>query len=119
MIGTIVHQLTKGASDEELKRSGFDPYFVDHGIGIFPQSSGGTPFSAASIQSTGDPIADLYENMAAEQKARATYEYLLRIIDDEEVAKPIRFLREREIVHFQRFGECLQIVQDYMKKIKK
>ena len=114
MIGTIVHQLTKGASPEELKRGGFDPYYADHGIGIFPQSSGGSPFTAAEIQSTGDPIADLYENMAAEQKARATYEYLLEISDCEEVKKPLRFLREREIVHFQRFGECLQIVKDYM-----
>lgn len=116
MVGAIVHQLTKNASPEDMRRGGLDPYYVDHGLAIFPQSAGGVPWSADGIQSTGDPIADLYENMAAEQKARATYEYLLDYINDEEVAKPIRFLREREIVHFQRFGEALQIVEDYFAK---
>lgn len=113
MVGTIVHQLTRDCSVEEIRASGFDAAYVEHGFGVFPQNAGGVPFSAAAFQSKGDPIADLYENMAAEQKARVTYEYLLDLIDDPEVAKPIIFLREREIVHFQRFGECLNYVREY------
>lgn len=115
MIGTIVHQLLRGVTPEDMRKEGMDQYYVDHGTAIFPQSAGGIPWSADGIQSMGDPIADLHENMAAEQKARATYEYLLDLIDDPEVADPIRFLREREIVHFQRFGECLRKVEDYLK----
>ena len=106
MIGTIVHQLTRNLSIEEIKNSGFAPYFVDHTVGIWPQAASGMPFSSASMQSTGDPITDLSEDMAAEQKARPTYDNILRLIDDPDVIAPIRFLREREIVHYQRFGEA-------------
>ena len=112
MICSIVYQLTKNLSMDELKESGFDQYYVDHTLGIYPQSAGGTPFSAATLQSTGDPITDLMEDMAAEQKARTTYDNILRLVKDEEIAGPIRFLRAREIVHFQRFGEGLRTVQD-------
>ena len=108
MIGTIVHQLTRNLSIEEIKNSGFAPYFVDHTVGIWPQAASGMPFSSASMQSTGDPITDLSEDMAAEQKARTTYDNILRLIDDPDVIAPIRFLREREIVHYQRFGEARQ-----------
>ena len=114
MIGTIVRQLIEGLSDREIEEGGFAPYYVDHGLGIYPMSAGGVPFSAATLQSLGDPITDLTENMAAEQKARSTYEYLIRMTDDPDVIGPLMFLREREIVHFQRFGECLGIVQDYL-----
>ena len=112
MIGAIVHQLTRNLSIEEIKSSGFAPYFVDHTTGIWPQAASGTPFSAATLQSTGDPITDLSEDMAAEQKARTTYDNILRLVDDPDVIAPIRFLREREIVHYQRFGEALRMVQD-------
>ena len=114
MIGTIVHQLTRNLSIEEIKNSGFAPYFVDHTVGIWPQAASGMPFSSASMQSTGDPITDLSEDMAAEQKARTTYDNILRLIDDPDVIAPIRFLREREIVHFQRFGECLRLCKEKM-----
>lgn len=106
MIGAIVYQLTRCLTPEQIKQSGFDAYFVDHTNGIYPQAASGTPFSAATLQSTGDAIADLFEDMAAEQKARLTYDNLLRLIDDPDVRDPIKFLREREIVHFQRFGEA-------------
>ena len=112
MVATIVHQLTRNLSIEEIKNSGFAPYFVDHTVGIWPQAASGMPFSSASMQSTGDPITDLSEDMAAEQKARTTYDNILRLIDDPDVIAPIRFLREREIVHYQRFGEALRMVQD-------
>ena len=112
MIGAIVHQLTRNLSVEEIKNSGFAPYFVDHTVGIWPQAASGMPFTSASLQSTGDPIIDLHEDMAAEQKARTTYDNILRLIDDPDVIAPIRFLREREIVHYQRFGEALRMVQD-------
>lgn len=112
MIGTIVYQLTRNLSCEEIKKSGFDTYFVDHTTGIYPASAAGVPFTAAYIQSTGDPIADLHEDLAAEQKARKTYDNILRLIDDPDVCDPIKFLREREIVHYQRFGEGLRIVTD-------
>ena len=112
MVATIVHQLTKDLSPEEIKASGFDKYYIDHTLAIWPQSAGGEPFSASQFQSTGDTITDLYEDMAAEQKARLTYDNILRIIKDPEIADPIRFLREREIVHFQRFGEALRRVLD-------
>jgi len=114
MIGTICHQLTDNATPQEMQAAGLDARYVDHGLGIYPESAGGIPWTAAGIQSKGDPITDLYENMAAEQKARSTYEYLLNLIDDPDVADPIRFLREREVVHMQRFGESLRYVREYM-----
>ena len=114
MVGTIVRQLIEGLSDREIEEGGFAPYYVDHGLAVYPMSAGGVPFSAATSQSLGDPITDLTENMAAEQKARSTYEYLIRMTDDPDVIGPLKFLREREIVHFQRFGESLGIVQDYL-----
>lgn len=112
IVCAIVYQLTKDLTTEQVKESGFDKYYVDHTLGLYPQTSSGVPFSAAAFQSKGDPITDLHEDMAAEQKARTTYDNILRLITDPEVADPIRFLREREIVHFQRFGESLRIVQD-------
>lgn len=112
IVAAIVHQLTKDLTPEEIAASGFDKYYVDHTLGIWPQSAGGVPFTASEFQSTGDPITDLVEDMAAEQKARTTYDNILRLVKDPEVADPIRFLREREIVHFQRFGEGLRIIQD-------
>ena len=112
MIGTIVHQLTRNLSAEELEKAGFAPYYADHTTGIRPQAAGGYPFPAAEFQPTGDPITDLNESMAAEQKARLTYDNILRLVKDPEVADPIRFLRAREIVHFQRFGEALRSVQE-------
>ncbi|MDR3293269.1 MAG: manganese catalase family protein [Clostridiales bacterium] len=114
MIGAIVKQLTADLSIEEIKAGGYEPFYVEHGLGIFPQSAGGDAFTAAAFQSKGDPITDLYEDMAAEQKARSTYEYLIDMIDDPDVAAPIRFLREREIVHFQRFGETLERVREHL-----
>ncbi|MBE6008165.1 MAG: manganese catalase family protein [Lachnospiraceae bacterium] len=114
MIGTMVHQLTRGLSDKEIKEAGLDPYYVAHGLGVYPCAANGTPFTAAFIQSKGDPVTDLYENLAAEQKARSTYEYLLDMTDDPDVIKPLAFLREREIVHFQRFGEALDNTRDHL-----
>ncbi len=111
MVSTIVHQLTRNLSMEEIERSGFDKYYVDHTLGLWPQAAGGTPFNACVFQSKGDPITDLFENMAAEQKARSTYDNILRLVHDSDVCEPIRFLRAREIVHFQRFGEALRLVQ--------
>ena len=111
-IGAIVFQLTKNLSMEEIKESGFDKYYIDHTVGLWPQAAGGEPFTATFFQSKGDAITDLHEDMAAEQKARTTYDNILRLVTDPEVCDPIRFLREREIVHFQRFGEGLRIVQD-------
>lgn len=112
MIGTIVYQLTRNLSYDEIKKSGFDTYFVDHTTGVYPTAASGLPFTAASMQSTGDLIADLSENLAAEQKARVTYDNILRLVDDPDVRDPIKFLREREIVHFQRFGEGLRLATD-------
>jgi len=114
MIGAICHQLVKDATPEEMRQAGMDANYVDHGLGIYPQSAGGIPWSAQYIQSKGDPITDLYEDMAAEQKARSTYEYILDLLDDPDVIEPIKFLRSREIVHFQRFGESLGLVRDYL-----
>ena len=108
MIGTIVHQLTKNLTEKEIEENpGFASYFVDHTTGVYPTAASGFPWSAASMQSTGDPIADLNENLAAEQKARKTYDNILRLVDDPDVIEPIKFLREREIVHYQRFGDTL------------
>lgn len=112
MICAIIYQLTKDLSMEEIKASGFDKYYVDHTLALWPQAAGGTPFTATFFQSKGDPITDLTEDLAAEQKARTTYDNILRAIHDPEICDPIRFLRAREIVHFQRFGEALRIVQD-------
>lgn len=106
MVASIVRQLTKGLSAEELEEAGFAPYYVDHTAGIWPQAAGGIPFNACEFQSKGDAITDLFEDMAAEQKARTTYDNILRLVKDPEVCDPIRFLRQREIVHFQRFGEA-------------
>ncbi|MCL2574867.1 MAG: manganese catalase family protein [Defluviitaleaceae bacterium] len=114
MVGAMVTQLTQGATAADMRAAGLDPYYADHGTAVFPQSAAGIPWTAAGIQSKGDPITDLYENMAAEQKARSTYEYLLDLIDDDAVADPIKFLREREVVHFQRFGECLRRVEEHL-----
>lgn len=112
MICAIVHQLTKGLTEQEILDQGFADYFVDHTTGLYPIAASGVPWNANTFQSTGDPIADLSEDLAAEQKARKTYDNILRFTDDRDVADPIRFLREREIVHFQRFGDALRIVQD-------
>lgn len=113
MVATIVHQLTKDLSMEEIEKSGFANYYVDHTVGVWPQAAGGVPFNACEFQSKGDIITDLMEDMAAEQKARTTYDNILRLVRDEpDVCEPIKFLRAREIVHFQRFGEALRIVQD-------
>lgn len=112
IISAILYQLTRNLSIDEIKKSGFDTYFVDHTTGIYPQAASGMPFSAATLQSTGDPITDLSEDLAAEQKARTTYDNILRLADDPDVRDPIKFLREREIVHFQRFGEALRDVTD-------
>ena len=112
IIGAMLYQLTSGLSTEEIKKEGFDTYFVDHTLGVYPQAASGTPYTAAFMQSKGDPIADLVEDMAAEQKARVTYDNILNLVDDPDIIDPIRYLREREIVHFQRFGEALGMVRD-------
>ena len=112
IIGAMLYQLTSGLSVEEIKKEGFDTYFVDHTLGVYPQAASGTPYTAAFMQSKGDPIADLVEDMAAEQKARVTYDNILNLVDDPDIIDPIRYLREREIVHFQRFGEALGMVRD-------
>lgn len=112
MVCAIVHQLTRNLTEKEIMESGFADYFVDHTTGVYPVAASGVPWSATTIQSTGDPIADLAEDLAAEQKARKTYDNILRFCDDPDVADPIKFLREREIVHFQRFGDALRIVQE-------
>lgn len=115
MIATIVHQLTRDLSMEEIESSGFGPYYIDHTVGIWPQAAGGIPFNACEFQSKGDPITDLHEDLAAEQKARSTYDNILRVVRNiPEIADPIKFLRAREIVHFQRFGEALRSVQEQL-----
>lgn len=112
MIGAIVFQLTRNLSMEQIEKSGFDKYFVDHTTGVYPVAASGAPFTAAYIQSKGDVITDLHENLAAEQKARTTYDNILRFVDDPDVADPIKFLRAREVVHYQRFGEGLRLATD-------
>lgn len=112
IVCAIIHQLTRKLTPEQIKASGFDLYFVDHTTGLWPAAASGTPFQATVFQSKGDPITDLHEDMAAEQKARTTYDNIIRLVDDPDVLEPIRFLREREIVHYQRFGEGLRIVQE-------
>lgn len=112
MVGTIVHQLTRNLTVDQIKEAGFDTYFVDHTTGVFPQFASGYPWSAATMQVTGDTIADLTEDLAAEQKARVTYDNILRLSDDPDVNDVIKFLRAREIVHFQRFGEGLRLAKE-------
>ncbi len=112
MIGAIVHQLTRNLTEKEIEESGFAPYFVDHTNGVYPTGASGAPWTAAYMQVSGDPIADISEDLAAEQKARKTYDNILRLVDDPDVIEPIKFLREREIVHYQRFGEGLRIITD-------
>ncbi|MDD6094367.1 MAG: manganese catalase family protein [Clostridia bacterium] len=112
MISAILYQLTRNLTPEDIKRAGFDTYFVDHTSGIYPIAASGVPFRAEYFQVKGDTYADLHEDLAAEQKARVTYDNILRLVDDPDVKDPIRFLRERELVHFQRFGEALRIAQE-------
>ncbi len=112
MIGAIVHQLTRNLSEEQIKESAFAPYFVDHTVGVYPTAASGAPWNAASIGVKGDPIADLVEDMAAEQKARVTYDNILRLSDDPDLNDVIKFLREREVVHFQRFGEAVELLRE-------
>jgi spore coat protein JC len=112
MIGAIVYQLTRNLSKEDIRKAGFDAYFVDHTTGVYPTAASGFPYTAASMQSKGDVIADLHEDLAAEQKARVTYDNILNLVDDPDVREPIKFLREREIVHYQRFGEALRRTTD-------
>ena len=114
MVGTVVHQLTRDMTMEEIRRAGFDAYFVDHTAGVYPTAAAGFPWSAASMQVKGDVITDLSEDMGAEQKARTTYDNILRLSDDPDVTDVMRYLREREIVHFQRFGEALRLATEKM-----
>ena len=115
MIGSIVSQLTTGEGAKSFDRYGVGAYYMDHANAVYPANAGGVPFTAAYTQSKADPLADLQEDLAAEQKARATYDNILRVCDDPDVSNVIRFLREREVVHFQRFGEILDILQDQIK----
>lgn len=112
MIGAIIHQLTRNLKDSQIQDSAFAAYFVDHTTGVYPTAASGFPWNAASIAVKGDPIADLTEDLAAEQKARVTYDNILRLSDDPDVNNVIKFLREREVVHFQRFGEALQLLRE-------
>ncbi len=114
MIAAMVYQLTKGLTIEQIKAQGFADYFVDHTTGIYTVAASGTPWTSTYFQSKGDAVTDLHENMAAEQKARTTYDNILRLVDDPDIIEPIKFLREREIVHYQRFGEALRLVQDQL-----
>ncbi len=119
IVGTIVHQLTKNATIEELEKAGLAPYYTDHGIDVYPVSAAGVPFTASYIAAKGDPIANLQEDLAAEQKARATYEKLIDLCrDNPDVLDPLKFLRQREVVHFQRFGEALRGIQDRLAEKK-
>ena len=112
MVATIVHQLTRDMTMEEIEKAGFQAYFVDHTAGVYPQAAAGFPFDALCLASKGDAITDFSDDLAAEQKARTTYDNIIRMCDDPDVLDPIRFLREREVVHYQRFGEALRLVQD-------
>ena len=118
MVGTIVHQLLEDADPELLEQSGYGSTFILHGKGVYPADSNGVPFSAGAIQSTGNPIVDLNEDLAAEQKAKAVYDNILAVAEDPDVIAPIRFLREREVVHYQRFGEALRILEETMNSKK-
>lgn len=112
MVSAMVHQLTKNLTEKQIEESGFDKYFVDHTLGVYPQAASGLPWRAEYIASKGDILADLHEDLAAEQKARVTYDNLLRLIDDPDILDPLKFLRQREIVHYQRFGEALRLTTD-------
>lgn len=112
MVGALVHQLTRNLKDSQIEGTEFAPYFVDHTTGVYPTAASGYPWSAATIAVKGDPIADLTEDLAAEQKARVTYDNILRLSDDPDVNNVIKFLRQREIVHFQRFGEAMQLLRE-------
>ncbi|WP_410496521.1 manganese catalase family protein [Cellulosilyticum sp. ST5] len=112
MISAMVYQLTKDLTPEEVQASGFAPYYIDHTTGVYPVAASGTPYSVMTFQSKGDAITDLHEDLAAEQKARTTYDNLLRLIKDPEICDPLRFLRSREITHYQRFGEALRLMQE-------
>lgn len=112
IVGAMVHQLTRDLTPEEIEKSVFAPYYVDHTLGVWPQAAGGIPFNACEFQVKGDPITDLMEDLAAEQKARSVYDNLLRLISEPDIVEPLRFLRAREIVHFQRFGEALNITRE-------
>ena len=114
MIAAILYQLTKGLSTEEIKKAGMDAYFVDHTIGVYPIAASGVPFDMKYVGVKGDIIADLNEDLAAEQKARVTYDNILRLVDDPDVRDPIKYLREREIVHYQRFGDALRRTQEHL-----
>ena len=115
IVAAIVHQLTRNLTAEQLVEQGFGPYYIDHTVGVWPQAAGGVPLNACEFQSKGDPVTDLFENLAAEQKARSTYDNILRVVRNiPEIADPIRFLRAREVVHFQRFGEALRSVQEQL-----
>ena len=114
MVSAILYQLTRSLSPEEIVKSGFDTYFVDHTTGIYPVAASGYPYTAAQFQSKGDVLADLNEDLAAEQKARVTYDNILRLVDDPDVCDVIKFLRAREVVHYQRFCDALGIAQDHM-----
>lgn len=114
IVGSIIYQLTRDLSPEEVLAKGFETYLVDHTTGVYPQAASGAPYTAAYIQVKGDPITDLHEDMAAEMKAKTTYDNILRISDDPDVNEAIRFLRQREIVHYQRFGELLRDVQEHL-----
>lgn len=112
MVGAIVHQLTSNLTPEDAKTAGFDGYYIDHTAGVWPQAAGGIPLTATEFQSKGDAFADLIEDLAAEQKARVTYDNLLRVIKDPDIREPLKFLRAREVVHFQRFGEAIELVKE-------
>ncbi|MGI6282984.1 manganese catalase family protein [Caproicibacterium lactatifermentans] len=114
MVSTIVYQLTRNLTPEQIKEGGFQDYFINHTTGIFPADANGMPFSAMTIDVAGDPITDLHEDLAAEQKARTTYDNILRFAEDPDVRDPIKFLRQREVVHYQRFGEALRIITDHL-----
>lgn len=116
IVGTIVHQLVRDLPCDDVDIAGFEKYYVDHTLGVWPQAASGEPFSASQLQSTGDPITDLMEDMAAEQKARTTYDNILSLVKDCEVSDPIKFLRKREIIHFQRFGEALRLINEDLNK---
>jgi spore coat protein JC len=114
MVAAVVHQLTRDMTPEEIRKAGLDAYFVDHTAGVYPTAASGFPWNAASMQVKGDTIADLNEDLAAEQKARVTYDNILRLSDDPDVNNVMRYLREREIVHYQRFGEGLRLAMEKM-----
>lgn len=114
MVSAIIYQLTRNLTPAEIKKAGFDTYFVDHTTGVYPQAAAGMPYNAAAMAVKGDVLADIHEDLAAEQKARVTYDNILRMVDDPDVRDPIKFLRAREIVHFQRFGDAMRIAQDRM-----